>query len=149
MPNTILKSKIKSALTLAVLSQLIVGIAGCTKKEKKIEGMIELSSEFQKTLKPQAVLYVIARPAGVTSGPPIAVKRFTQPFSFPIEFNLTQQDVMIPETPFEGQMAITARIAQTGSASPANPGDVEGTAQPNPVQVGSGKFRIELNQLRK
>ena len=136
-----------------ILSQLIlgltVGLTGCTKKEKKIEGIIELSPQFQKSLSPQAVLYVIARPIGATSGPPIAVKRFTQPFAFPIEFTLTQQDVMIPETPFEGQLAITARVAQTGSATPAQPGDVEGTAQPNPVQVGEGKFRIQLDQLRK
>jgi len=135
-------SKIKLVLLMAL------ALTACTNSEKKITGTLELSPELQKSLSPDAVLYIIARPEGQTAGPPVAVKRFTQPIFFPLEFNLTAKDAMIPDSPFDGKFSITARIAQTGSASPAKPGDIEGSAQPNPVPVGEKNLKIVLNHVR-
>jgi hypothetical protein len=124
-------------------------LLGCTRGgDKTISGSVTILPEFQKKLGPEAVLFIIARPDGVTSGPPLAVKRFTQPLMFPLEFKLSAQDAMIPNSPFEGKVSIHARIAQTGSATPIQAGDIEGTAQPNPIPVGEKNLKIELNHLR-
>lgn len=121
---------------------------GCTKPEKLISGAIRVSPQLLNSLGPQAALYVIARNAGQTAGPPIAVKRFTQPFNFPLEFTITPQDAMIPDTPFEGSMSVTARISKSGSATPVQKGDLEGTSSPNPVKVGERKLDISIDHER-
>jgi hypothetical protein len=115
--------------------------------EKKVGGMIEISPELQKKIKPDAVLYLIARREGEVSGPPVAVKRFTQPLEFPLNFELSQQDVMIPDTQFDGKLIISGRIAQKGSATPVQSGDIEGKSQPNPVEVGEKNLKVLLNQI--
>lgn len=132
-----------------ILSAILICGMGCTRSEKidqKISGTVEVAPELQKKIKPDAVLYLIARKDGETSGPPIAVKRYTQPFAFPISFELSQQDAMIPDTPFEGKLTISGRIAQKGSATPIQSGDLVGKSQPNPVEVGVKNLKIVLDQ---
>jgi hypothetical protein len=121
--------------------------SGCEEKPKSIAGKATLSIELQKTLKPTAVLYLIARRPGENAGPPLAVKRFPQPILFPVDFNLSAQDAMIPDTPFEGKIMVTARIAQSGSATPVSPGDIEGHS-PAPIEAGSKDIVISLDQVR-
>jgi hypothetical protein len=135
-------------LSLSLFSS--AALVGCTKKpvEKKISGVIELSPELQKTLKPSAVLYIIARKEGETSGPPTAVKKFTQPFAFPLEFQITPQDAMMPNTPFEGNMKITARISQSGSATPVQAGDIEAQASNASTPMGNSSVKLILNQVK-
>jgi hypothetical protein len=72
-----------------------------------------------------AALYVIARKSGKKGGPPIAVKRITQPFRFPIQFELSSKDAMMPDVSFDGEglVEISARISQSGSATPVSKGD--------------------------
>jgi hypothetical protein len=141
------KQMINKIRTLAFLT-LMAALAACTASEKKITGTIEISPELQKAIGPKAALYVIARPEGQTAGPPIAVKRFTQPIFFPLEFNLSARDAMMPDAPFDGKYAITVRIAQSGSATPASPGDIEGTAPTPSVPVGENKLKIVMNHVR-
>ncbi len=139
-------------LPLIIASLFVLTSSACTSQknqEKKITGVIDILPELQQKLSPKAVLYVIARKADEKTGPPVAVRRFTQPFVFPIEFTLTQQDAMIPDIPFEGNLTITARVAQTGSATPVNPGDIEGKTQKETVAVGDQDLKISLNQVRK
>jgi hypothetical protein len=133
---------------LVLLTLVLVSFPSCTKKtnEGKITGTIEITPELQKKMSPSAVLYVIARPEGQTSGPPVAVRRFTQPLSFPIEFNITQQDVMLPDTVLEGKFTITARISQSGSATPVKTGDIQGRALPEAVSVGGKEVKVMLNE---
>jgi hypothetical protein len=127
---------------------LFLLLSACTKKAPTVSGKIEIASLLERIpIQPTAALYLIARPAGQTSGPPLAVKRFTPPFRFPIEFTLSAQDLMIPDTPFEGPLEINVRLSQSGSASPANKGDFEGTAQANPVQVGSKDLEVRLSKI--
>ncbi len=67
-----------------------------------LSGKIEIAPELKAKISPQAVLYIIARSTGEKSGPPVAVRRFIQPLTFPIEFRLTQEDAMVPGTALEG-----------------------------------------------
>ncbi len=131
-------------LSCAVLS---LSLLGCTRRESKISGTIDILPELQARLSPQAVLFIVARPVDQPSGPPALVKRFTQPFSFPIQFELTQQDAMIPDSGFSGKYTITARIAQTGSATPLSKGDLEGKAHLQSIPVGSKNLQILLNTV--
>ena len=126
------------ALSLILLTLCLTG-TGCFDQfwtqEKKITGTITVAEELKGKIGEKAALYVIARPAGQTSGPPVAVRRFGQPLAFPLEFQLLRQDMMTPEHPFEGELTVSARIAQEGAATPVIAGDLEGLADPSTVKV--------------
>ena len=128
-----------------------LAVPACTsKKETVVVGTIQMAVELQSKIAPSAALYIIARPIGAQGGPPLAAQRVAQPFRFPIEFKLTQADAMAPDQPFQGEVTVTARVSQSGSASPASAGDIEGVSTPSIVEVGSGKkLAIELIQVRK
>lgn len=134
-------SKFVVALSVSLL------LAGCNDTEKTVVGTIDLKTELHQKISPSAVLFIIAKNANQEGGAPLAVKRFVQPFNFPLTFTLSAQDRMIADTPFEGKMNITARIAQSGSAVPIGAGDIEGTANPNPVEPNGKKITLTLDQL--
>ena len=117
---------------------LSLGLAGCFKSTPPLSGTVTITPELQNQIQPQAVLYITARKEGQAGGPPAAVRRFPQPLVFPIQFKILQQDAMIPETPLEGSYSLSARIAQSGSATPVQAGDIQSTTLPVAV-VGSGK----------
>ena len=126
----------------------LLSTTACFDQVKTVSGNARLASELQAKLTPAAVLYVIARPAGETSGPPLAALRFPQPLKFPVAFTISSRDVMVPNTPFDGKITITGRIALSGSASPASAGDVEGIAEPDPIEVGSANVDLILDHVR-
>jgi hypothetical protein len=157
----------RSLLTLILLSFCsfaLVGTTGCTKKSESptaasslvvsgdgiITGKISVAPLLERTtINPSAAIYLIARPAGQAGGPPTAVKQFTQPFHFPIEFTLSKADAMMPNSPFEGAFDITVRLSQSGSAIPASPGDFEGVVESGAVQAGQKNVEIRLSKIRQ
>jgi len=81
----------------------------------------------------QGIIYVIARAAGVTAGPPAAVKRF--PLSaFPMTFDVSAADSMMGQ-PLPPNIRLEARIDSDGDAMTRNPSDP--TAIADNVTVGS------------
>ena len=56
---------------------------------------------------------------------------------------------MMPNAQFSGKITVSARVAQSGAAVPASPGDIEGTATPNPIEPGKGKVEITLDHTRE
>jgi Tfp pilus assembly protein PilF len=69
----------------------------------------------------QGIIYVIARPAGVSAGPPAAVKRF--PLSaFPMTFDLSAADSMMGQ-PLPPKVHLEARIDSDGDAMTHDPKD--------------------------
>ena len=74
------------------------------------------------------MLFVIARPAGVTAGPPLAVLRIPAP-RFPVAFEIGPANVMIPSMRFQGDIGITVRLDSDGNAMTKLPGDLEGTSK--------------------
>jgi hypothetical protein len=124
-----------------------LSLAACTKNEKKIVGTIKITPELQKKISPDAVLYIVAKKSGQTAGPPVAVRRMPQPLVFPIEFQILPQDTMFPDAPFEGTLSISARIAQNGSATPPQTGDIVSSTPSLPAEVGAKTpILIELNR---
>jgi tetratricopeptide (TPR) repeat protein len=77
---------------------------------------------------PNAVLFVIARAAGQTAGPPAAVKRIAGP-TFPLDIDLSTADSMMGQ-PLPATVRIEARIDSDGDPLTKNPSD------PHAVQDG-------------
>jgi cytochrome c-type biogenesis protein CcmH len=70
---------------------------------------------------PNAVLFVIARAAGQTAGPPAAVKRIANP-TFPLDIDLSAADSMMGQ-PLPATVRIEARLDSDGDAMTKNPSD--------------------------
>src|SRR5690606_25422737 len=86
------------------------------------------------TLPPSATLFLIARPAGETSGPPLAVRRIAQP-EFPLELQLSDADSMLPQRPVSGfsELQLQARVSINGNPL-ASPGDWQSATLTVPAQ---------------
>ena len=79
------------------------------------------------------IIYVIARPAGVAGGPPVAVKRIAAA-SLPVTFDFSSADSMMGQ-PLPASMRIEARLDADGDAATRNPSDP--SASQDGVQTGS------------
>jgi tetratricopeptide (TPR) repeat protein len=79
------------------------------------------------------VIYVIARPAGQTGGPPVAVKRVAAA-SLPVTFDFSAADSMMGQ-PLPPSMRIEARLDADGDAATRNPTDP--SASQDGVKTGS------------
>ena len=114
----------------------------------KITGTIMVKGEFESTLKPTDVLYIIARNQQV--GPPSAVKRIVHP-KFPLTYEIGAEDAMMPgmSSGFENNSNITmaARISRLGGATPTA-GDLEGVYAKNPAKPGDSGVDIVIDRIR-
>lgn len=81
-----------------------------------------------------AVIFVIARDAGVSGGPPLAVKR-AMPAGFPVKVDLTQADSMMGQ-PLPPKMHIEVRLDTDGNPMTHDPKDPS-AAQDNVAVGGS------------
>ena len=89
---------------------------------------------------PNAVLFIIARGAGETAGPPAAVKRIMAP-TFPLEIDLTTADSMMGQ-PLPASIRIEARLDSDGDAMTKNPSDPH--AIQDGVATNGGKVGLVL-----
>jgi cytochrome c-type biogenesis protein CcmH len=112
-------------------------------ERSSISGTVILAPELVGKVREASVLFLIVRKA---SGPPFAVKRFPSP-RFPLEYRIGAADVMMAGSPFEGEVRVSARISQAGSAGPAQPGDLEGE-HAAPVQVGTRNVNVTIARVR-
>jgi hypothetical protein len=150
MNGFVARTGFQRMLTLCALATLAAPkIAAVAAATPAIQGQARLSVEHQKTLKETATLYVIARKPGEPVGPPLAVKRIAPPLKFPVDFSISASDVMMPGQKFEGNIALTARVSQSGSAMPISPGDIEGAPAARFVPIGTQGVVIELNRVRR
>jgi hypothetical protein len=117
--------------------------AAPTKPERgaAIMGTIRLSPGAKPA--PGSVLFVIARPAGRSTGPPIAVKKI-EAASFPAAYALSNEDAMMPDAPFAGALSVSARLDADGDASTKEARDLVGAYAKNPARVGDAGVDIEL-----
>ena len=63
----------------------------------------------------------------------MAVQRHVSP-SFPLQFVISENDSMVPNTPLVGELTINARIDLDGNAATSTAGDLTGVV--GPVQAG-------------
>ena len=112
-------------------------------EEVAISGTITLDRLSNDRVPPAPLLVIIASKSPDPKKPPIIVKRIPDA-SFPYIYNLTEEDITLVGSTFEGSLYITARL-ETGAAS----GDIfEGTIR-NSVDVGSNAADITITSRSK
>jgi len=109
-----------------------------------ISGSVTLAPDLRGAVPAHAVLFVVARAAGVQAGPPLAVLRIPNP-SFPMAFEIGPNNVMIPSMRFQGPIDLTARVDGDGNAMTRLPGDLSGKADQT-HEPGSSAVRLVLDQ---
>lgn len=111
-------------------------------------GTIALDSKLSGKVDPNAVLFISAKPSeGPQVGvPPVASQRIASP-KFPLEYTLSQADVIMPGATLSGQFNIVAKLMKNGAAGPMGPGDIEGKYSKNPVASGGKGINITLDTL--
>ncbi len=98
------------------------------------EGTISLAPGLEGKVNPGAALFLFAKASGM-QGAPLAVKRI-ESLSFPLNFSLTTADSMMAMDFYDGDLTVTARISQSGTAGPKQPGDLE-----KGIQIKKGESR--------
>jgi hypothetical protein len=79
--------------------------------QRSVSGKVEATPGLK--FSPSATVFILVRPPG--GGRPLAVKKFVAR-ELPIEFSLSQADAMVPDSPFEGDVEVVARIDHDGNA---------------------------------
>jgi cytochrome c-type biogenesis protein CcmH len=114
----------------------------------QISGKITIDSKLKASIDPNAALFIIARPAAGAGGPPIAVKKIERP-TFPVDYTLSQDNVMMQGTPFTGKINITVRLDKDGNPITRSPGDMTGDYKKNPVDVGAKNVDVVIDQMAR
>jgi len=109
----------------------------------EIRGTITMAPELAGRMREGSVLFIIARKA---AGAPFAVKRIIAP-RLPVTYHIGAEDVMMAGQAFDGEVRVSARVSQTGSAGPPQPGDLEGE-HATPVQVGARNVDVVIARVR-
>jgi cytochrome c-type biogenesis protein CcmH len=113
----------------------------------QISGSISIDPKLKANVDPNAVLFVIARPA-TAGGPPLAVKKIDKP-TFPLSYSLGQENVMMQGTPFAGKVFLSVRLDKDGDPITRGSGDLTGEHKKNPVEVGAKNVDIVIDQVAK
>ncbi len=93
-------------------------------------------------------LYVVAYQSEARTGMPLAVLRIPNP-TFPIDFKMGPEHVMVAGNQFVGPLYLKAKITQRGDVM-TRPGDWEGSpAQKTGFQPGATGIKIELSEQKK
>ena len=109
---------------------------------RSISGTIDFGESIASKVPKQGTLFIIARPEGTLSGPPLAAKKHTL-IKFPFSFKIGQENVMLEGNTFEGNITVTARWDLDGMPK-ASPDDIDGSVT---VTSGSTGVKILLNHV--
>jgi cytochrome c-type biogenesis protein CcmH len=124
------------------------GIAHVGEPERgggSIAGQIQIAPNLADQVKPTDVLFVIVRrPTGAPR--PIAAKRIDGP-KFPVQFEITNADVMVQGSELKGMVDVIARLDRDGQAGQPQPGDMEGRYAKNPTLPGGRDLMITIDKV--
>lgn len=110
--------------------------------------VLDASDGAKQALANGAVLYIMIRGPGPAMGPPLGVRRVTDP-SFPLEVNITDSDSMMKERMIssETEIRLQARVSLTGSPA-AQSGDWQSAAKV--MELASASLVVlDINQQVK
>jgi cytochrome c-type biogenesis protein CcmH len=108
---------------------------------RRVSGTVDVDPSLRNKLPPGGVLFVFARAAGASEGPPVAVKRL--PARFPAAFELSEADSMMGQ-PLPDQLLIEARLDEDGDPTTRPPTDPK--ARLDRVKVGRTDVRLVLKR---
>jgi cytochrome c-type biogenesis protein CcmH len=123
----------------------IAAAAPAPASSPQISGQITIDPKLKSKVDSNAALFIIARPAGGAGGPPLAVKKIDHP-TFPLDYSLSQQNVMMQGMPFTGKINITVRLDKDGNPITHTPGDMTGDYKKNPADVGTKNVDVVIDQ---
>lgn len=108
-----------------------------------IKGTIKVDPSLAGALPSGGFFFVIARPAGATTGPPIAVAKIPAAAP-PVAFRVGPEHVMAGGG-FDQPMQLSVRWDQDGNAE-VQAGDLSGAPTQNPVSPGANDVEVVLTQ---
>ena len=108
---------------------------------RRVSGSVDVDPSLRSNLPPGGVLFVFARAAGVSGGPPVAVKRL--PARFPAAFELSEADSMMGQ-PLPDRLLIEARLDEDGDPTTRSPSDPK--ARLDGVKVGRTDVQLILKR---
>ena len=126
--------------------QAPVKAAAATPSTQQITGTITIDPKVKNNMDSRAALFIIARPASASGGPPLAVRKIERPV-FPLSYSLGSENVMMQGQPFSGKVSISVRLDQDGNPMTREPGTLVGDYKKNPVAVGSRNVDIVIDQV--
>jgi len=109
-----------------------------------IRGRIEVAPSLAAAVPSPATLFLIARRAGQSGGPPLAVLRVAAP-ELPLDFEIGPENAMIQGIPFAGSIQLTARLDADGDAMTRGDDDLSGAAA-QAHEPGATSVSIVLDQ---
>lgn len=134
-----------NAASRALLATLALLTAACDDAgSDAVSGTISMPPALQAKMGASDTLFIVARPAGVTGGPPLAVLKEVG-MKFPLAYTLGQEDVMMPGRFFKGKVEIQAVLRKSGIATLPVPGDLRGV-HAGAVEPGAKHVDIDLSQ---
>lgn len=129
----------------AALALFAILAAGCDDgNSDAVSGTISMPPAMQAKLGASDTLFIYARPADQTGGPPLAVLKEVG-MKFPLKYKIGQEDVLMPGKFFRGKVTIQAVIRKSGLATLVVPGDLRGAAT-HTVEPGATGVDIMLDQ---
>ncbi|MFQ5542603.1 MAG: tetratricopeptide repeat protein [Candidatus Binatia bacterium] len=112
----------------------------------RIEGTISVDPKLKSKLDSRDALYIIVRSAKSSKGPPLAVKKVDRPV-FPYSYSLGPENMMMPGSPFSGKVTVSVRLDKDGNPITREPGSLKGDYKKNPVEIGSRRVDIIIDQV--
>lgn len=113
--------------------------------QSTISGRVLIAPELASKVSPTDTLFVIVRRPG-GSPRPLAVKRVDGP-KFPVPFEISNADMMVPGSELRGMVDIVARVDKDGKAGQPQPGDLEGQYDKNPTLPGGSDLEITIKKV--
>jgi hypothetical protein len=117
-----------------------------------IKGRVEISEALRGKVKAGTTLFISVRrfEGEGKRGMIMAAKKLPVGGAslFPLDFTISQRDVMMGGTKLNGSVTLAARIDQDGDAISKQAGDIEGTHKGS-IFVGKGTGSILLDTLRQ
>jgi hypothetical protein len=92
---------------------------------------LSASDELTANMPSNSILFIIIRSAGPVAGPPLGVRRISNP-AFPLELTISDQDSMMAERQIssESELRLQARLSLSGA-----PNAQSGDWQSDPITV--------------
>ncbi|MEB3328772.1 MAG: hypothetical protein VKQ33_06030 [Candidatus Sericytochromatia bacterium] len=109
-------------------------------------GEIRLAAGVQATLAESDALFVVARSAGPSQAPPVAVVKHLG-VKLPLRYRIGQEDVMLPGTFFQDPVRVRVLVRRSGFVGVPGPGDLEGEAMAV-ASPGATDVDVELAPVR-
>jgi putative tryptophan/tyrosine transport system substrate-binding protein len=134
-----LRGLLRAASILLMVGLLGAPVAAPRAQEAAISGTVTLDPSANSRLPTAPLLVITASKFEDRKKPPIIVKPIPD-VTFPYAYTLTDDDITLVGSAFDGNLYLTARIETQNAAE----GTLEGSAARNPVAVGSTGANIVI-----